>query len=681
MKNTRQKLVGEKSRKETLPHNVEIATNAIAILRAGAPRFLVDQSTGSGKTFVMRELLERFPLKNVMVLASSREILKQTEGELNVAQHQPNLTYATYIKVAKMKNLPTGLDAIFVDEAHRLGAPVWGKGVKDLINANPSAKIIGFTGTSRRGDGNDVTDSWFNGIGSKLDYIDCWQEGILPIPIFINTFFKIAEDPIDKIQSLLAKRGINISKVKAQEAAKKFNLEWTKINEKESDIIKKHLPKSTQKIIVFFDNINDLTKFKDEVGRWFSRSGFNPTLIEIHSNLRKRERARNYQLAQSLSSQDQLKVILSVNILNEGVHIPGVEAVMFLRRTVSPVVYLQQLGRCMKTGQTSCPVVFDFVGNIDSAGEMTPISSALQNSITSPRRSRISKSKDSYKMVIYEYRKPFEEICEKITKLVSSDTGIYSFIASSDKEMFEEIERLVNIGETWRIFGTRRLRRFVSKLGLSWPNKELEEYLHKMEWKWTFEVSLDQNIPESIRKIYRKGNNYDYSTFEDSIDESWVLANRNNKWNQTHDWLAKIIWDRFQQWKFKLEEKKEKEERIVPRTVRYIYEDKNYDFKNFKPGSYEYGWVNNNRLYNKRRDNFYEVACSIWSRYHSWRLDYGVLPEKLREIHYITKDYSSIELKSPEYSWIVRHKDRDGKKGTYYPIADILWNELQKTKN
>ena len=115
------------------------------------------------------------------------------------------------------------------------------------------------------------------------------------------------------------------------------------------------------------------------MGRWFIRAGFNPTLIEIHSNLRKSERVQNYKLAQSTPSQNQLKVILSVNILNEGVHIPGVEAVMFLRRTVSPVVYLQQLGRCMKTGQTTQPIVFDFVGNIDSAGES--ISSAFKNTI------------------------------------------------------------------------------------------------------------------------------------------------------------------------------------------------------------------------------------------------------------------------------------------------------------
>lgn len=44
----------------------------------------------------------------------------------------------------------------------------------------------------------------------------------------------------------------------------------------------------------------------------------------------------------------EIKVIFSVDMFNEGVDIPSVDMVMFLRPTESPVVFLQQLGRGLR---------------------------------------------------------------------------------------------------------------------------------------------------------------------------------------------------------------------------------------------------------------------------------------------------------------------------------------------
>ena len=51
-------------------------------------------------------------------------------------------------------------------------------------------------------------------------------------------------------------------------------------------------------------------------------------------------------------------------MLIEGLHVEGVDAAMFLRRTESYVVALQQLGRCLKAGSDRHPVVLDFVNNL-----------------------------------------------------------------------------------------------------------------------------------------------------------------------------------------------------------------------------------------------------------------------------------------------------------------------------
>jgi superfamily II DNA or RNA helicase len=56
--------------------------------------------------------------------------------------------------------------------------------------------------------------------------------------------------------------------------------------------------------------------------------------------------------------------LFTVDLFNEGVDIPEVDCVLFLRPTESSTVFLQQLGRGLRldTGKTTC-LVLDFIGN------------------------------------------------------------------------------------------------------------------------------------------------------------------------------------------------------------------------------------------------------------------------------------------------------------------------------
>ena len=60
----------------------------------------------------------------------------------------------------------------------------------------------------------------------------------------------------------------------------------------------------------------------------------------------------------------EINVIFSVDMFNEGVDVPEVDMVMFLRPTESPTVFLQQLGRGLrKKGDKKYVNVLDFIGN------------------------------------------------------------------------------------------------------------------------------------------------------------------------------------------------------------------------------------------------------------------------------------------------------------------------------
>ena len=67
----------------------------------------------------------------------------------------------------------------------------------------------------------------------------------------------------------------------------------------------------------------------------------------------------------------EIRVIFSVDMFNEGVDIPSVDMVLFLRPTESPVVFLQQLGRGLRrSAGKEYLTVLDFIGNYEKAGNV-----------------------------------------------------------------------------------------------------------------------------------------------------------------------------------------------------------------------------------------------------------------------------------------------------------------------
>lgn len=64
---------------------------------------------------------------------------------------------------------------------------------------------------------------------------------------------------------------------------------------------------------------------------------------------------------------DGLKVAISVNMLNEGIHVPHVDGIIMLRSTISRLIIEQQIGRCLTAENIlKRPVVLDLVNNMDT---------------------------------------------------------------------------------------------------------------------------------------------------------------------------------------------------------------------------------------------------------------------------------------------------------------------------
>jgi len=69
-----------------------------------------------------------------------------------------------------------------------------------------------------------------------------------------------------------------------------------------------------------------------------------------------------------------IKLLFSIGMFNEGIHIEDVTGVILLRPTTSPIIYYQQVGRAMQVGNGNSPIIFDLVNNFSNMGAKNFIS-------------------------------------------------------------------------------------------------------------------------------------------------------------------------------------------------------------------------------------------------------------------------------------------------------------------
>lgn len=106
----------------------------------------------------------------------------------------------------------------------------------------------------------------------------------------------------------------------------------------------------------------------EEMARQFCERGISSVAVYSNSN---GEYSEDRNIAIEKLTKGEIKVIFSVDMFNEGVDIPAVDMVMFLRPTESPIVFLQQLGRGLRKSIGKKYLnVLDFIGNYEKAGKV-----------------------------------------------------------------------------------------------------------------------------------------------------------------------------------------------------------------------------------------------------------------------------------------------------------------------
>lgn len=296
--------------------------------------------TGIGKTQICCEYLEKHSFKALVVIP------RHVVGDSWRKYANKNIELITYQKISKIyKDLDyKKYDLVICDEVHHVGAPTWSKGVKWLIKHN--VRIIGLTDDPvRYTDGaRDVCEEMFNGnacVGESV--VSAIQKKILNPVLYVGAFYDtngLRELPgVKKVKELYAKLDLALNNTPTVH-----------------QIIQEEMPKdSKRKGIIFVSTINEIKEgvqlIKDAIP--------NAKIKVVHS---KQSDVVNQQ---NLDWFKRCKegYLCAVDMLSEGVHVKGVNTLFMLRKTKSPNVFRQQLGRCLDINSKEQGVVFDLVNN------------------------------------------------------------------------------------------------------------------------------------------------------------------------------------------------------------------------------------------------------------------------------------------------------------------------------
>ncbi len=347
---------------ELYPHN-EQAYRAIEegfkSNRIGA----VVQATGTGKSYLLARYISNHLEERIIVIAPNITILEEIREAIGFEVSK--VTWRTFQALAfnRGKETPLQADHILIDEFHHFGAEIWGEAVKELIETNPTAYVLGTSATPIRPDGMlDTVDLYFEGnLFHELTLPQAWFYGILPVPVLVQSAYGM-NTQLNRLQRQLDKS--SCTNQRRSRIQQKINTARIDFNGSlgAAALLKKYLPQERRKILVFCRALSVLKQMAKEVGSWLQGAERTFTTFEIHNN--KSEKENRETLERFKAESDELHVLFSINMLIEGLHVKGVDAALFLRQTESYVVTFQQLGRCLNAGSEHRLVVLDFVNNL-----------------------------------------------------------------------------------------------------------------------------------------------------------------------------------------------------------------------------------------------------------------------------------------------------------------------------
>ena len=275
-----------------------------------------------------------------------------SEGE--VPTFWDGVTFATVQSVSSRLDQLPQFDLVLVDEAHHIGAQTF----QDVIGKLKPSMLGGVTATPWRGDGYDIdqllgpplvrvgiADGLKNGFLSEVDYRLLGDN--------LDWHFVQSESRFNYALSQLNKK--LIIPVRDEEAAK---------------IIREVFTAEKRRTGIIY---SPTTVHADAFCAMLRTYGFKAEPISHETPTRERD------VLMSRFRAGQLDFVATVDLFNEGVDVPDVDMIVFMRATHSRRIFVQQLGRGLRTSHgKNKVVVLDFVTDLRRMAEVLDLDRAVR---------------------------------------------------------------------------------------------------------------------------------------------------------------------------------------------------------------------------------------------------------------------------------------------------------------
>ncbi|MDP3487995.1 MAG: DEAD/DEAH box helicase family protein, partial [Bacillota bacterium] len=331
----------------------------------GRYRNLVVAATGTGKTVISAFDYKRFCRDNpnkpnrLLFVAHRREILQQSLkcfrailrdnnfGELFYGDNRAERFDHLFISIQTFNSQEFTqatskdyYDFIIVDEFHHAAAPSY----QELLSYYQPKVLLGLTATPERMDGYDILGTYFDGrMAAEVRLPEAINRQLL-VPF---QYFGVTDD-------------LDLSNVRFERG--RYDIAQLENIYTGNDMRTDAILKALRRYITDINQVMGLgfcvgVEHAKYMAERFTKKGI-PSLA-LHGGSTQEER----NSAQRKLVSSEVHFIFTVDLYNEGVDIPEVNTVLFLRPTESLTVFLQQLGRGLRLHEgKDVLTVLDFIG-------------------------------------------------------------------------------------------------------------------------------------------------------------------------------------------------------------------------------------------------------------------------------------------------------------------------------
>lgn len=404
----------------------------------GYTRNLVVAATGTGKTVISaldyKHFCKQHPGKlcRLLFVAHREEILRQSLytfravlkdanfGELFVGNCKPESIDQLFLSIQTFnsqdfaaKTVSDFYDYIVVDEFHHAAAPTYQK----LLSYYQPQILLGLTATPERMDGKSVLPYFNNRIAAEIRLPEAIDRKLLcPFQYFGVT------DTVDLNTLKWSAGGYDKG-----ELSNLYTFSGA-VAHRRADLV----VSSLLKYVTDIDEVKGLgfcvsIEHAEFMCRSFNNRGIPSIFLTGKSTDEERKTAKGRLVS------GEVRFIFVVDIYNEGVDIPEVNTVLFLRPTESLTIFLQQLGRRLRLAEDKeCLTVLDFIGQANKRYNFEDKFAALLSNTT---RSVTREIKDGFVSApkgcyIQLEKKAAKYILDNIRASCGNTAGLVSRVAS-----------------------------------------------------------------------------------------------------------------------------------------------------------------------------------------------------------------------------------------------------------